>query len=128
MNDKLAELLEKLAVKLGTTAEHLWNVLIVQAKFWAYNQIAFDIALLLSSVGCFFLAKKLWKTGEEKEKTNEYLEMNELPFEIGAMIIAITFFILCAILVYQLSEFDKVLGAFFNPEYYALQEVTKMLK
>ena len=117
MNDKFAELLEKLAVKLGTTAEHLWVVLIAQAKIYGWTQIiigSFLFVLVLFATTVFFHLRK---------KLNKDYDDGRLICSLIMMFFACMFF--CG---QFFSTIQDIITVFNNPEYYALKEVTKMLK
>lgn len=50
MNEKVLEALQALAIKLGTTADHLWGVLIKQAPIDGTIDLIACIALVLFNV------------------------------------------------------------------------------
>lgn len=54
MEEKIVNLLEKLAVKLGTTIEHLWGILIQQAHVQIFKNVFMIITLIIVNI---FFAK-----------------------------------------------------------------------
>lgn len=114
-NDQTYQLIEKLANKLGVTADHLWSVLVRQAPIEACID-AFQIIILF--VTAYFFAQKaiaVWKLNSH-ERGHEWLA-------VILTIVAINFGILsigCA--WYGGSE---IISALSNPEYWALKQIIK---
>lgn len=109
MNDKMAELLEKLATKLGVAADALWTALLRQAKVEAI----FDVAIIS---GIFYAAYKILKSEMLKELKEEGDNIGHgiacgLTFGISFLFIA---------LVGQ-----DLITCLFNPEYFALHKILK---
>lgn len=117
MNDQTIKLIEQLSVKLGTTAEHLWGVLMRQAPITATLDIA------VSTIIAFFL----WKSfrfiyRKTREDCNGCADWDE---EIGAIIwgawLAIA--IIGGLCIY--CEVSDALAGLANPEYWALMQIIK---
>ena len=124
MNEKLTALLEQLAIKLGTTAQHLWRVLIIQAKVSAACNMAFIVFVyIFAAVLLNYHVKFIKKIPGNRHEYNTY-EDNEAVGVI--MIIAI---IVWAILfITHFFSWASMINGFFNPEYWALQEVLSVIK
>jgi ABC-type proline/glycine betaine transport system permease subunit len=117
--EQIAPLLEKLANKLGTTADHLWGVMIVQARIDGYVTLA-QIAIMV--VATFFYVKGLKYFLKNAE------EMHEGAF--AASVICVVIGAIIGIIVWLTTFFNLnlLIASFFNPEYYALHEIMQALK
>lgn len=111
MNEPTEKLIRELADKLGTTAEHLWGVLIAQARveFFAMS-ITYLIILILFGI-TFFLYKK---------HMNEKYQVNK--FTIPMLIVG---FITATSLISGLGYLPMYLASILNPEYWALRQILK---
>jgi len=118
--EQLAPLLEKLAEKLGTTVEHLWQVLINQAQvqlqinelwmtfqFWA--MIALGVFFLLALVGIIF--------------SDDYEEKGIFGWLSFAIFVVAAIFAAC-----YFGNYTENITLTTNPEYWALKEVLSQLK
>jgi hypothetical protein len=114
MDEKYAQLLETLATKLGTTAEHLWGVLLRQAPISG----AVDLAL------CIILAAVAWKLiALVKRKTAD--PESEWRFDpLPAVFFALVATILSGV---ALLSIPGIVSAFANPEYWALKQLLSMV-
>ena len=104
--------LQPLADKLGTTAQYVWGLQVKQAYvdgFIALGCLMFGIFLCVLSV---LLAKHFSK--EEHMETDDIVIILSPVFVIG--------------LGFILMTFSTVLNCFINPEYYALQQIIKLVK
>lgn len=107
--EELTKLLTNLADKLGTTVEHLWGVLVKQAKIEIMRRVMY---LALSVVFIF---------GSIKLVTASISNLIESPYWwfgiIGGTIFGI-------IMIYALvDEIVMIKTLKDNPEYYALEEI-----
>jgi tellurite resistance protein TehA-like permease len=115
MNEQTAKLIEELANKLGTTAEHLWGVLIRQAPITATTDL---LLLVAACIGLIIIARVLPKVVRKFEEGDEGIG------DLFIIIASIIFGILCLIiLVLSLCELGTTLSGFFNPEYWALKQI-----
>ncbi len=109
MNEQTLQLIEKLAFKLGTTAEYLWGVLISQAYIHGIINIS-----IVGFFGLFlFIGWYICLTYKFKEPDPKILV-------IGCLI--------CMSFVYiylTLHEINDIITAFVNPEYWALKQIIK---
>jgi amino acid transporter len=116
MNENTRKLIESLAQKLGTTSELLWSVLLKQAKIQAITTL-FQIGLIIVfGLILYHLHIKF---------LNEY--RYEEHDSIGIiMTTALAFF---AVLFFAaFFSIDSVINGFFNPEYWALDQVLRSIK
>lgn len=117
MNDKTAELIEKLAERLGTTAEHLWEVLVRQAPITATTDTITLGLMLVAGLVAFWLAVR-WA----KHPPYESGDANEFAIVVAG--IAATVLLLIVAISFVASASDIVSG-FANPEYWALKQLLK---
>ncbi len=109
-------MINDLAAKLGTTAEHLWAVLIRQAPISAST----DILLLIASGVALWFALRIISRGMkglEESYNNEGTNMAILLFGGVACIVS------CILAVNLLLSLGMILAGFFNPEYWALKQI-----
>lgn len=120
MNDKLTQLLEQLAAKLGTTAEYLWKVLIAQGRISATTSLIVLILTVLYSV-------LVWKTHMRFLKpTKDYDSLYD-ENEGFIPIMAVMTGALIIMAIWSLSDISNIINGYFNPEYWALKEVLDLL-
>lgn len=130
MNEKTEQLLEKLAEKLGTTSEYLWQILLNQAKYDAitsFIQMAFMAGFIYATIKIhLWLMKELPKPADSDRwysKRTGYDKYEE-PAIVGMVLAGITSIIL---LLFFLSGFNELIAAVFNPEYWALNRILNAL-
>ena len=113
MNEQTQQLIEKLAEKLGTTAEHLWAVLVRQAPITSTTEA---IAL------CIYAAVMVLGYRLVREKTKDDGDWND---NCGS--IALPWVIWCgatiALLIVLCCSLSNIVAGFANPEYWALKEI-----
>lgn len=109
---ELIPYLEKLADKLGGSAEMLWALQIQQAKVTTICIVALYIINVLGIGGLF----KWIKSIDREEDDFEYF---------FSMFCAGVIAVLTAI---NVSDFTTLITLIINPEYWALQEIIKMVK
>ena len=120
MNKETQELLQKLAEKLGTTVEYLWQVLLKQAQIDAFTTLFQFFLIALFGVVLFRLHKKFLKPlSDDRYSDNLYSKYDEAI--VWPMIIGLIVFVILSICAF-FSITDMVNG-FLNPEYWALQRV-----
>ena len=116
MDDKTAEIINKLAEKLGTTAEHLWSVLIRQAP-WSS---AIDLLVLMFYIGVagilYYLAYRSFR---------KFKEDSEEGWILAGAIVALFAIIMSTVVCACVNEMSVILSGFFNPEYWALKQLVK---
>ena len=122
MKNQTTELLEKLAVQLGTTAEYLWSVLLVQARISAMTDLIFLILAILSGYLLYRTHRYLSQGTEDSHSI--YYEKEEavvIPMIIG-LIIWIIFFLA------MFFSIGNIISGLFNPEYWALNKILKSIR
>ena len=112
MNEATQKMIEQLAAKLGTTAEHLWGVLCRQAPISAVVGLACDAALLCLVVLAW---RKLSRV--DVENWDNDLEKGAL---YGVLAIATAIAV-----AYALNALPIEIAGLLNPEYWALKQVLK---
>ena len=120
MNDKLQAVLVQLAEKLGTTAEHLWSVLIRQAKIEGVTNIVSYVILIVCI--CLYLKFLSPFTKVENSDPCEWSssEFARIVTSISAGI-ALLVFTLAAVFSIQ-----NTVTCFINPEFVALNNLVHM--
>jgi hypothetical protein len=125
MNENTQQLLEKLAEKLGTTTEYLWQILLNQAKYdviISFIQMTFMAVFIIATVKIHFkLAKEIPKDPNDKWSRYEslydkYEEAAIIPMFFAGIIVIIM--VICF-----LAGFNDLMSAIFNPEYWALNKI-----
>lgn len=109
MDDKTEALLAKLAEKFGTTAEHLWAILIRQAP------ISSVCDLFTSAVCLAYVFWSIWYFRNHKR-------LEDKP-RLSAFWFLILGFIPACMVLYGLCEMHVVIAGFVNPEYWALKQI-----
>jgi len=110
--EELTPILEKLAEKLGTTTQYLWGVLIKQAPVAAVTELIYLILVVLGGIILYKIHKRL--SYEEEESLIA-------PMAIATIIWGILF-IVC------FFSIGTIVTGFFNPEYWALDEIMSLIK
>ena len=121
MDEHYQQLIDTLATKLGTTAEHLWDVLIRQAPISGAVDLVLCVSMLVAAWRLIVFVKR--KTTVPKKT-----EHNKFPYaEWGgndAMLGWGAALCMAAVAVfYTLSSASTIIAAFVNPEYWALKEL-----
>lgn len=107
MNEEILKRIDALAAKLGVAAEHVWGVLIKQARVEAATDA---VGFILSLVCAYWLirwARYMLKTGKDGDG------IIWIPFALCA------FFVLVA----GIGSFSSIPTNVFNPEYFALKTI-----
>lgn len=119
MNDKLQKTLTDLAEKFGTSVEHLWGVLLYQARVQVITDLFYYVLCIVVGVVLYRCHIKFSKKYDAKYGSSCYYEDNDLCIPIMAVIgvIWIAYFIYC------ISSIGTTVSAAINPEYWALKEI-----
>ena len=121
MNEQLQQALTELCAKLGTTVEHLWEVLIKQAYISGItNTIVIAIWTVALVFGFKFVHRKT--TVPPKTEENEYPSA-EWEDEGKVVSWCIWSFFLIIIISVIGCEAEGIIGSLFNPEYWALTKL-----
>ncbi len=113
---QVSEVLDVLADRFGTTAAHLWEVLVRQAYVEAVTMLLIIGALWFASVVSIFVASRLTKSPTWID------EDLAVP---GAIAFSVSAAFLVAGAAIFLAEISSIVTGFVNPEYFALQEILK---
>jgi hypothetical protein len=114
MNERTEKLLRELAEKLGTTAEHLWSVLIREAGIEAVTGIVLLIGTALSLVVFLWLTRLAWI--KASDSSEDVWIFPAIVLSTGSLIFAIA-------LAVQVSEVGLIVSGFCNPEYWAFKQI-----
>ena len=118
--EQVTELLKELAEKLGTTVEHLWGVLLVQAQVQMIILLVLFVGTILSFISWLPYFRWVMKK-----------ELNDWDAEEGifAFVVLIIWGIItgCLIIVSFVS-IETFVTVIKNPEYFALQKVLSLFK
>jgi hypothetical protein len=117
VKEELLARLDALAVKLGTTTEYLWGVLIKQAKVEAITSIATTILFLLMVGACAVVGRHIYRATDWKRDDNGDAGV------VTAACWAVGVPCLFAAILYAYMLPTLLL----NPEYWALQEVIRYI-
>jgi len=115
MNENTLQFLNELSIKLGTTSEYLWGVLIRQAPIDGW--INLSVMAVWVAVGVFaliFFYKKINDESWDEEFTVALLGISILSFVIIIVVAGICF--------------SDTVGAIVNPEYWAFQKILSSIK
>jgi hypothetical protein len=113
MNKETRELLEQLAAKLGTTVDHLWQVLIAQARVEAISECIIFGVIFLLLIPAWIVSFKCYK------KNKDDFDSGVIFMPVGA----VTLFFLIVLCM----SFTGIITGFYNPEYFALKEILRHL-
>lgn len=108
MNEQTGKLIRELADRLGTTAEHIWGVLVRQALISGITN------LIVCAAWCVFIA---WGYRLLRRKTKGWeTEGLALAWSLWC-IVAISMIIIAG------CSLESIVAALINPEYWALKQV-----
>jgi hypothetical protein len=120
MNEKLTALLEKLSVKLGTTTEYLWKVLIMQAKISALQSLFYILSVVIIGIVLFRLHVRFSKVIKDNRYNNNTYEDSDYIGGIMGIVAGIWLVMTICTFCFSISN---MIDGFFNPEYWALNEI-----
>ena len=116
MEKDTQKLLEKLAEKLGTTTEYLWEILVKQAYVSSLT-LLFQMCLIP------ILAYLLYRV--YKKNIDEYGDIEDLGVSI---VLAAGFVFTIFLTLIAFFEISNMVNGFVNPEYWALDKILETLK
>ena len=115
MNEATAKLIEELAAKLGTTAEHLWGVLVRQAPISATVNAALTLAWVVALVcGWRFAVRSMKLANKDSIMHDEVVR--------ACVIVALILASVATAVAITIGSVGCV-SAFANPEFWALEQV-----
>jgi predicted membrane channel-forming protein YqfA (hemolysin III family) len=113
ITSELLKRLDALAAKLGTTGEHLWGVLLRQARIEAWsNLMLFVFALIVGCLSCFVISKV-----SKRDDSDDFI-----PVSLICILLAI------GALAFVVELPGEILTKFLNPEYWALKQIVSGAK
>lgn len=110
MTDEILKRLDLLATKLSTTVDHLWGVLLYQARIEAIGDSIGLLIILIAGYWVYRWARWVVKSGAD----------DIIWFPIGASVIALT--------ILLFAELSSLPTELFNPQYFALHRIMESLK
>lgn len=122
MDDKLTQLIISLADRLGTTAEHLFGVMIRQAKISAAGDLLGTILSVIALYMWFLVVSK--KTAAPIPERDEFGNRRYPDWDEAGMFFAWASFYLFLVIWVFIAAFSilNILTALINPEYWALKQ------
>lgn len=112
MNEQTAQLLEKLALRFGTTTEHLWSVLVKQAPITATINLLLMGGLAITVLIVFSRLKR-----KHEEKNLDFDNFGDAAITFGC------FLMLFCLVVWICCDLPTIISGLVNPEYWALQHI-----
>ena len=121
MDDKTAALIEKLAGKFGTTAEHLRGVLLHQAPISGAVDLATVVVMVIAASGVVrFIKSKTTKQEKTEDCSYPHAEWEDEGAVLAWLGTAI-YLVITGVVV--IGSAQGIVAAFFNPEYWALSHI-----
>ena len=118
------ELLEKLAEKLGTTTEYLWEILLDQAIISSITNVIMFVILIITG-GMLY---KLHKGFSKPISDNQYAE-NKYDKNEGICVIMIVLTSVWAVFfIVSVFFIGDTINGFVHPEYWALDKILSAIK
>ena len=122
MDDKYRQLIEDMAAKLGTTAEHLWGVLVKQAPI--SGAVDLVICIVIAAAAAWWFRFVIRKTTHRSANPDMYQRAKWVNEDAFAAWVAVIFAVMFA-LIFIVGSAQGIVAAFANPEYWALQQLLK---
>jgi hypothetical protein len=119
MNNQLQKVLSELAAKFGTSVEHLWTVMVYQAKISVVVDLFQYLIIAIIGVGLVVAHRKLAKVIPGNRSSNNSYEEYDPAIPIMC-VLAIAWIIFAAIAFFSVGD---TLTAAFNPQYWALKQI-----
>lgn len=121
VDEKYMQLIEALSSKLGTTAEHLWGVLVRQAPISGVVDLVLCVTIAAVTVSWVqFVKRKTTCPTRTEDDSYPYAEWsNEAAFFAWASVV----FAVLVALVTIVGAAQGIVAAFVNPEYWALKQL-----
>jgi len=139
-DETIAAMVQSLAEKLGTTADHVWEIMIAQSHVVAVKSGILIVLSLAALVAAGFLYRFAWAKHDEAlaeaVDADEHRDMRssraarrksedaEGIFAISAGAAAVVAIVAGVVFAVNVGVF---LSAAINPEYVALMEITSMI-
>jgi hypothetical protein len=112
MSDDLQKEIAQLAQKLGTTVDHLWSVLVRQAPI---DSTVFFLTMA-AMAGVTYALWRLFSKSKVNSENHQGECVKLIAMVLFGLMLAATFVVLT-------SGLSNAIAGFFNPEYWALQDL-----
>lgn len=112
MNETQLKLIQELAQKLGTTTDLLWVILIRQAYIQGVKDVVIFTAWAACTIVLFCVFRKI------KNNNPNYEDIVVHPASV------IIYFIFT---IFSISRIFEAANCFFNPEFWAITEITNTI-
>lgn len=116
INQELLSRLDALAAKLGTTASHLWAILLHQAYVVGYTDLGAGIVLAAIAVAGGLIGRKMW------------VKFDDHYAEAGLFGCVLCYFASLGCAIATVNLLYSAITELANPEYFALAEILKAVK
>jgi cytochrome b len=123
MNTETLKLIEVLANKLGTTSEYLWGILLRQAPIDA----ALNLLQMAIVVALWFVLLKIHKSLLVENDNGMWSESTYKSNEGAETFMVVSLIAIVVASVFCLFNIHSTINGFFNPEYWAIQEILSQL-
>lgn len=121
MDDKTLQALTALANKMGTTAEYLWGVLLLQAPITGVIDLALMATLVaLSVMWCRFVMRKTTTPNPSDECRYPEAEWQDEAATVSWLSVAA---LVCVTALSVTTSLAPTAAALLNPEYWALMQI-----
>lgn len=124
MNEITEKLIRDLAEKFGTTAQHLWEVMVRQAPISAWiNVLHTGVLVIISSIAVYTAArwcKFCWERKTNRQRYNEW-ESDVSPV-LASIAVSVAIVALTITTIVLLAAAGDLVTALYNPEYWALSK------
>lgn len=117
MNNETASLLNKLADKLGTTADNLWKILLHQAPVDATITLIQCLLFLLVPFIVYKVHRRILKMEYGYGENDGYGIIMILAAVISAILVIVVIF-----------SIGTIINGYINPQYWALEKILDTLK
>ena len=115
MKEEMLKRLDAIAAKLNVTAEHLWAILVKQARVEALT----DIFTVVGSLLVWFVAYKVVRWEFSRDDNDDDVSTGAVLVSLAASFIA---------LVASLIALYSLPTELLNPEYLAFRRLTELIK
>ncbi|MFM2292624.1 MAG: hypothetical protein RIS29_2437 [Bacteroidota bacterium] len=124
MDDKTIAMIEKLAQKIGTTSDYVFEVLVRQAPIEATVTLFQCVFIFILSIVWYVTHKKLSSIVPDCKYKYSYYE----KYDMGAVVpMVVSGVILIFFLIAAFFCIDDIVYGYCSPEYWAIREIKNLL-
>lgn len=125
MEDKVVEILRRLADKLGVASQYIWEALVREQRIKGYGYLAAWILGVIAVIVGIKFGLYFYKKGVHirKDSTREWDE-EHIPAFVWCISSSIVSIILTIVLAINIPT---ILGMILNPQYFALKDLMMMV-